>query len=98
MPTGALLACLPELQSAVLLSAVSARRVVHVTEQPVREVGQALFAALLGAGEVAGVYRASAAVAAERERALRVVLRTADPALEAANPLSTSVSGMGDSP
>jgi hypothetical protein len=40
-----------------------------------------LFAALLGIGEVAGRYRASAALAAERGEPLRVVLRIDDPAL-----------------
>jgi hypothetical protein len=37
--------------------------------------------ALLGAGEVAGRYRAAAAVAAERGEGLRVVLRIDSPAL-----------------
>ena len=40
-----------------------------------------LFAGLLGAGEVAGRYRAAAAVAAERGEGLRVVLRIDSPAL-----------------
>ena len=57
------------------------RRVLPQTEQPVREVGEVLFAGLLGAGEVAGRYRAAAAVAAERGEGLRVVLRIDDPAL-----------------
>jgi hypothetical protein len=47
------------LQQAVLASAVPRRRVLPETEQPVREVGQVLFAGLLGTGEVAGRYRAS---------------------------------------
>jgi hypothetical protein len=38
-----------------------------------------LFAALLGIGEVAGCYRASAALAAEQERGLRLSLRTDSP-------------------
>jgi hypothetical protein len=46
-----------------------------------REAGELLFAALLGAGEVAGRYRAAAAVAAERGEGLRVVLRIDTPAL-----------------
>ena len=70
-----------QLQQAVLASAVATRRVLPQTEQPVREVGQVLFAGLLGAGEVAGRYRASAAVAAERGEGLRVVLRIDDPVL-----------------
>ena len=69
------------LQQAVLASAVPSRRVLPETEQPVREVGEVLFAGLLGAGEVAGRYRAAAAVAAERGEGLRVVLRIDDPVL-----------------
>ena len=69
------------LQQAVLASAVPSRRVLPETEQPVREAGQVLFAGLLGTGEVAGRYRAAAAVAAERGEGLRVVLRIDTPAL-----------------
>ncbi|HET7247051.1 MAG TPA: hypothetical protein VFJ07_19675, partial [Streptosporangiaceae bacterium] len=54
------------LQQAVLASAVPSRRVLPETEQPVREVGQALFAGLLGTGKVGGRYRAATAMAAER--------------------------------
>jgi hypothetical protein len=79
----ALLARRGLLQQAVLASAVTSRRVLPETEQPVREVGQALFAELLGAGEVAGRYRAAAAVAAMRGEGLRVVLRIDTPALAA---------------
>ena len=77
----ALLARRGLLQQAVLASAAPSRRVLPETEQPVREVGEALFAGLLGAGEVAGRYRAAAAVAAVRGEGLRVVLRIDDPAL-----------------
>jgi len=77
----ALLARRGQLQQAVLASAVPSRRVLPETEQPVREVGQVLFAGLLGTGEVAGRYRAAAAVAAERGEGLRVVLRIDTPAL-----------------
>jgi hypothetical protein len=77
----ALLARHWQLQQVVLASAVPSRRVLPETERPVREVGQALFAGLLGSGEVAGRYRASAAVAAERGEGLRVVLRIDSPAL-----------------
>jgi CHAT domain/TIR domain/WD domain, G-beta repeat len=77
----ALLARRGLLQQAVLASAVPSRRVLPETEQPVREVGEVLFAGLLGAGEVAGRYRAAAAVAAERGEGLRVVLRIDDPVL-----------------
>ena len=69
------------LQQAVLASAVPSRRVLPETEQPVREVGEVLFAGLLGTGEVAGRYRAAAAVAAMRGEGLRVVLRIDTPAL-----------------
>jgi len=69
------------LQQAVLASAVPSRRVLPETEQPVREIGEVLFAGLLGTGEVAGRYRAAAAVAAERGEGLRVVLRIDTPAL-----------------
>jgi hypothetical protein len=68
------------LQQEVLASSVRARGIPE-TEQLLREAGQALFAGLLGAGGVAGCYRASAAVAAERGEELRVVLRIDDPAL-----------------
>jgi WD40 repeat protein len=81
LEAGALLARRAELQQAVLASAVASRRVLSETERSVREVGQVLFAALLGAGEVAGRYRAAAAVAAERGEELRVVLRIDDPVL-----------------
>ena len=54
------------LQQAVLASTASGRRVLPESEQLVREAGQVLFSGLLGAGEVAGRYRAAAAVAAER--------------------------------
>jgi WD40 repeat protein len=77
----ALLARRGLLQQAVLASAVASRRVLPETEQAVREVGQLLFAGLLGSGEVAGRYRAAAAVTAERAEGLRVVLRIDTPAL-----------------
>ena len=77
----ALLARRGLLQQAVLASAVPGRRVLPETEQPIREVGEVLFAGLLGTGEVAGRYRASAAVAAMRGEGLRVVLRIGTPVL-----------------
>ncbi|HET7017486.1 MAG TPA: CHAT domain-containing protein, partial [Streptosporangiaceae bacterium] len=49
--------------------------------QPIREIGEALFTALLGTGEVGGLYRASAALAVNRGQMLRVVLRMDSPAL-----------------
>jgi len=78
---GSLLARRAELQNAVLASAGPGRRLPDETERCVREVGQALFAALLGTGEVARCYRAAAAVAAERGEGLRIVLRIEDPML-----------------
>jgi WD40 repeat protein len=65
-----------ELQRAVLASSVPTRRLLDENEQAIREVGQALFKALLGTGEVAGRYRA-----AERDEDLRLVLRIEDPVL-----------------
>ena len=76
-----LLARRGQLQQAVLASGVSSRRVLPETERPLRETGQVLFASLLGAGEVAARYRASAALAAARGEGLRVVLRIDTPAL-----------------
>jgi CHAT domain len=70
-----------QLMQAVLASAVASRAILPQTERPIREIGQTLFSALLGSGDVAGRYRASAALAAERGQGLRVVLRVDDPAL-----------------
>jgi WD40 repeat protein len=70
-------------QETLLLSAVRARQVLTPAEQVVRETGQALFSALLGTGEVAGQYRASAALADERGEDLRIVLRIGAPELAA---------------
>jgi hypothetical protein len=71
-----LLARRKELQQAILASSVPTRQVLDENEQSVREVGQALFMALLGTSEVAGRYRA-----AERDEDLRLVLRIDDPVL-----------------
>ena len=81
LDVGLLMTRRPELQQAVLASAVATRKILPESERCVREVGHQLFAALLGIGEVAGRYRASAALAAERGEPLRVVLRIGDPAL-----------------
>jgi len=62
-------------QQAVLASAVSSRAMLSETERPLREAGAMLFSALLGSGEVACRYRASAALAADQGQGLRVVLR-----------------------
>lgn len=76
-----LLAQRERLEQAVLASAVVSRAILPQIERPVREIGQTLFSALLGSGDVAGRYRASAALAAERGEGLRVVLRADTPAL-----------------
>ena len=77
----ALLARREQLEHAVLASAVVSRAILPQIERPLREVGQALFSVLLGSGDVAGRYRASAALATERGQGLRVVLRVDSPAL-----------------
>ena len=77
----ALLARREQLEQAVLASSVASRAILPQTERPVREIGQALFSALLGSGDVAGRYRASAALAQDRGQGLRVVLRIGTPAL-----------------
>lgn len=81
LDVGALLARRAEIENAVLASGVASRGVVSLAEQPLREVGQALFTALLGSGDVTGRYRASEALAAGQEQGLRVVLRIGTPAL-----------------
>ena len=79
----ALLAGRTQFEQTLLVSGVAARHVLTATERTVREIGQALFAALLGAGEVAGRYRAAAALAEERDEELRIVLRLDAPELAA---------------
>src|SRR5580700_10117124 len=76
----ALLGLRGELEQVVLVSTVPTRK-VFPAEQRVQDVGNALFRALLGAGEVAGRYRAAAALAAHSGEGLRVVLRIDDPTL-----------------
>ena len=76
-----LLAARPQFEQTVLASAVAARQVPTSAERVVRETGQALFSALLGMGEVAGRYRASAALADSQGEALRIVLRIDAPEL-----------------
>ena len=72
-----------ELQQAVLASSVPKRALLSETERPLREVGATLFSALLGSRDIAGCYRASAALAAAQGQELRVVLRIDDPSLAA---------------
>jgi hypothetical protein len=81
MDADMLLASRTQLQQAVLASAVPSRAVLPETERPLREVGALLFSALLGSGEVAGRYRASAALATDQGEGLRVVLRINSPLL-----------------
>ncbi|GAA2030277.1 hypothetical protein GCM10009819_12410 [Agromyces tropicus] len=70
----ALTARRPLLEASVLSSAVPSRRVLPATEAALRDVGRTLFEATFQ-GEVGAAYRASAAVAAEREGRLQLVLR-----------------------
>jgi hypothetical protein len=76
-----LLARRQQVEHSVLASAVASRGVVTEAERPLREIGQVLFAALLGSGDISGTYRASAALAAEQGHGLRVVLRIDNAAL-----------------
>jgi hypothetical protein len=80
LDAGSLTARRGVLQLEVLASAALARGVPE-TEQLLRDTGQTLFAGLLGADGIAGCYRASAALAAERGEELRTVLRIDDPEL-----------------
>jgi hypothetical protein len=58
----------------------SARR-SQETGHAVRAIGQQLFAALLGAEPVSGMYRANLAIAAQQNRPLRILLRAETPDL-----------------
>ena len=82
LDVGELLARRPHLEATVLSSSVPARRVMSVHERPVREMGQQLFESVF-AGSVGGAYRASLAVARERQEGLQVVLRLTAPGLGA---------------
>ncbi len=70
------------LESTVLASAVSGRRIVLGHEQQLQRVGRQLFEALF-TGPVLGTYRASYGIAQERNEPLRVVLAPATPQLAA---------------
>jgi hypothetical protein len=74
LDTDVLLAERAHFQQTLLASGVAARQILTSAERAVREAGQVLFAALLGAGEVAGRYRASTALAEGRGEELRIVL------------------------
>lgn len=80
LDVAALLARHDDLRQAVLISAASGRGRLN-SDRLLREVGRTLFGASLGAGEVAGLYRASAALAVERSQELRIVVRIDDPFL-----------------
>lgn len=84
LPVRALLARRSELQAALLGQPLPGGRpplsgrggpAAAGPADPFREVGRTLFTALLGTGEVAARYRASAALATDRELGLRIVLR-----------------------
>lgn len=77
----ALLARGEQLEHAVLASAVANRGILSQMERPLREIGQTLFSALLGSGDVAGLYRANAALATDHGQGLRMVLRIGTPSL-----------------
>jgi hypothetical protein len=75
-----LLAQRPEVQYTLIASA-GPRPLSAPLRQPVIELGETLFQALLGTGPVLGQYRAAAAIAATREQRLRVVVRIDTPEL-----------------
>jgi hypothetical protein len=79
--TGRLLAGRAAFEEGLLASGLTTMRDLTAAERAVREVGQALFTALLGTGEVAGLYRASAALADVRDEGLRIVARLDAPEL-----------------
>jgi hypothetical protein len=76
-----LLARRTELEQTVLSLGTLDQSGMQPAEQHLREVGQELFAAMLGKGKVAECYRASAAVAAAGGHRFRVVVRIDDPVL-----------------
>ncbi len=78
----ALLATRQQLESVLLASSVSARRILPAAEVSVQSTGATLFDAIF-VGEVAATYRASRAVAADRGRGLQVRLRLGAPGLAA---------------
>lgn len=83
LDTAAILDRLGDLQQTLLASSVPSRRVVDPQEARVQAVGTRLFDALFSPQALAGVYRASSAVADERGDALRLVLRMSEPELAA---------------
>jgi hypothetical protein len=73
---------LPRIESSVLASSVRARRLMTTSESAIQEIGVRLFDAVFS-GRVGAAYRASAAVAAERNLVPRVALRLISPGLAA---------------
>lgn len=82
LDVGALVASLPQLESSVLASSVSARRVMTERETAIQAVGTTLFGAVFSES-VGSAYRASVAVASERGRSLQLALRLNAPGLAA---------------
>ena len=74
---------LEDFERTLIASSVPTRRILGRGEESVRGVGQRLFAALFTPQSIAGVYRASCAVAVERGETLRMVLRIHAPELAA---------------
>lgn len=73
---------LSRIESSVLASSVHARRVMTASESAIQEIGVRLFDAVFS-GQIGAAYRASAAVAAERNLVPRVALRLITPRLAA---------------
>ena len=71
-----------DLEASVLLSSVSARRIMSDTEADLQAVGRELFEAAF-AGDVYAAYRTSEAVASERGSGVQVALRLSAPGLSA---------------
>jgi len=82
LDVAALVDSLPALESSVLASSVSARRMMTERETAIQSVGTSLFAALFSES-VESAYRASVAVAAERGQSLQIALRLNAPGLAA---------------
>ncbi|MFE6253777.1 CHAT domain-containing protein [Agromyces sp. NPDC057865] len=72
----------PDLEASVLLSSVSARRIMSDTEANLQALGRELFEAAF-AGDVYAAYRTSEAVASERGSGVQVALRLSAPGLSA---------------
>ena len=72
----------PELEASVLLSSVSARRIMADTEAALQDVGRRLFEAAF-TGDVYAANSTSVAVASERGRGVQIALRLAAPGLAA---------------